>query len=346
MASAPFPTHLEPRFLRALVAEWTRVNVQQLRGALRAPAFELVDTDRLGAWHLATRTISLSRALVHRQPWGVVVEVLRHEMAHQYAHEVLGATGETAHGEAFRATCQRFGIDHAAAGMPGASGEESRLHRRVEKLLALASSDNRNEAEAAAAEARRMMLVHNLSTPPTGYTFRHVGVPTGRVPQYWRQLASLLGKHFFVQVIWVPVYVVSRDRYLTLLELCGTPSNVEMAAWVHDWLLDTSSRLWTEEGGGSGAARARFFAGVMRGFLEKLDASKKKTDEAGLVWVGDPAVRLYLGRRHGATRSVSYAVRTGDEDFEAGRERGRDLVLNRPVTSSSSGATRLIGSKP
>jgi len=347
MAPEQFPRHLEARYLRAISTEWHRVNVQQLRGALRSPAFQLVDSEnRLGAWHLATRTITLSRSLVHTQPWGVVVEVLRHEVAHQYAHEVLGAVDESAHGEAFRQTCKRFGIDDAAVGMPEASHAEGRLHRRVEKLLALASSDNRNEAESAAAEARRMMLVHNLSTPPSGYTFRHVGTPTARVPQYWRQLASLLGKHFFVEVIWVPVYVVSRDNYATVLELCGTPGNVEMAAWVHDWLLSTAGRLWEEEGGGSGAARARFFAGVMRGFYERLEASQKKTTEEGLVWMGDPEVRKFLGRRHVATRTINYAVRSGNEEFAAGREKGRDLVLNRPVTQGPSGPVRLIGKRP
>ena len=40
-----------------------------------------------------------------------MVEVLKHEMAHQYAHEILGARDESAHGEAFRTVCQRLGID-------------------------------------------------------------------------------------------------------------------------------------------------------------------------------------------------------------------------------------------
>ncbi len=347
MAPDAYPRHLEARYLRAIQSEWHRVNLQQLRGALRPPAFELVDSEaRLGGWHLPTRTISLGRSLVHRQPWGVVVEVLRHEIAHQFAHEVLGAVDESAHGEAFRQTCKRFGIDDAATGMPATTGPENRLHRRVEKLLALASSDNRNEAEAAAAEARRMMLVHNLSTPPSGYTFRHVGTPTSRVPQYWRQLASLLGKHFFVEVIWVPVFIVSRDGYGTVLELCGTPGNVEMAAWVHDWLLITAKRLWDESGSGGAAARARFFAGVMRGFHERLEAGQKKTTAEGLVWVGDPEVRRFLGRRHAATRTINYAVRTGNEEFNAGREKGRELVLNRPVTEGPGGPTRLIGKGP
>src|SRR5262249_39851913 len=144
------------------------------------------------------------------QPWGVVVEVLKHEIAHQYVHEILGETDETPHGPAFRATCARLGIDAAAAGMPRApaSPEQSRLVEKIARLLALAESPTQHEAEAAAAQAQRLMLKHNLDVrkDARGYAVRHVGRPTGRVIESERLLAMILGKHFFVEVIWVPVY--------------------------------------------------------------------------------------------------------------------------------------------
>jgi hypothetical protein len=49
---------------------------------------------RLGEWNRAQRTISISRRLVVQQPWGVVREVLKHEMAHQYVFEILGRIAE------------------------------------------------------------------------------------------------------------------------------------------------------------------------------------------------------------------------------------------------------------
>ncbi len=344
MPPPPFPLHLEGRYLRAVAAEWHRVNNLQMHGALKAPAFEFTDSEKkLGTWNLGTRTITLSRHLVYRERWGITVEVLRHEMAHQYVHEVLKATDEAAHGPAFREVCTRFAIDDAARGLPSASDADNRLNRRIEKLLALAGSDNRNEAEAAAGEARRLMLVHNLATPPSNYTFRQLGQPVARVPQYWRQLATILAKHFFVEVIWVYNYSVKHDKPLPVLEVCGTPGNVDMAAWVHDWLLDTGARLWRESGGGNATQKARFYAGLMRGFMDRLEESARRSAETGLLWKGDPGVMQYLGRRHGSLRTVRYTVRAGDSHFDEGRARGREIVLNKPVAAAPRGEGRLIG---
>ncbi|MGK4455780.1 SprT-like domain-containing protein, partial [Klebsiella pneumoniae] len=83
---------------------------------LVAPQLALVSSKtRLASWHRETRTIEVSRGLVLKEPWRAVVEVLKHEMAHQYVHEVLRETRETAHGPAFQATCKRLGIDASAS---------------------------------------------------------------------------------------------------------------------------------------------------------------------------------------------------------------------------------------
>ncbi len=347
MSTPNWPRHLEPRFLRAVAAEWRRFNHHQLKDGLKQPLFELIDsTEQLGRWTLGTRTISLSRRLVHQQPWGVVVEVLRHEIAHQYAHEVLGAVDETAHGPAFRQVCARLGVDATAAGLPTPSAEDAKVHRRVEKLLALAGSDNRHEAEAAMTEARRLLLVHNLQAPPSNYTWRHLGKPTGRVSPWRRQLAALLIQHFFVEGLWIQVFDVGVDAWRTVLEVCGTSGNVEMAAWVHDWLVDTAERLWRNERTllrtAGPTQRAHFFSGVVRGFQERLHQGAKRSEAEGLVWVGDPKARAYLGDRHGPTHRVRYTVKSGDAAWSAGLAHGRELVLHKPVTGSTGGTGRLL----
>src|SRR5262249_7846916 len=153
------------------------------------------------------------RRLVLGHPWGVVVEVLKHEMAHQYVHEVLGKRDESAHGPAFRDLCEKLGIDAGAAGVPSAAGttaDDERVLGRIARLLALAESANVHEAQAAMNAAQRLMLKHNLESVADhrrpGYGFRHLGKPTGRVGEADRLLGAILGKHFFVEVIWVPVY--------------------------------------------------------------------------------------------------------------------------------------------
>src|SRR5580692_8280894 len=144
---------LEAALTRELVAAWRHINEAYFRTSLTAPTLELVPTRAtLGRWMAETRTIEISRALVVLQPWGAVVEVLKHEMAHQYVHEVLGESSQAPHGRAFREACSRLGVDARAAGMPasdrpGAMDGEEKVVERIARLLALAESPNRHEAE-------------------------------------------------------------------------------------------------------------------------------------------------------------------------------------------------------
>ena len=247
---------LDAALLRELASTWTELahnHFRSSRAALRPPALALGDTARrLGAWERATRTITLSRALVYEQPWGVVREVLKHELAHQFVDEVLGIHDQTAHGPAFAEVCRARGIDSSAAGLPtstaGAAPGPNPIVRRIMRLLALGSSANVHEAEAATNEARRLMLLHNIdaavSVAADGFSFRHVGEVKARSDASARILAGLLGQHFFVSVIWVPSYVAAKAQRGHVLELCGTAANLDVAAYVHGFLTDTAERLW------------------------------------------------------------------------------------------------------
>jgi hypothetical protein len=347
---------LEAAALREIARAWHHINGNAFRFALRPPAFELRDGEqRLGHWSLAHRTIALSRRLVFGEPWGTVLEVLKHEMAHQYVHEVLGATDEAAHGPAFRSACERMGIDAAASGLPASAdrgGEEGRVLRRVAHLLALAESSNVHEAEAAMNAARRLMLRHNLDATSAAraggrYSFRHLGRVTGRIQEHERVLASILAEHFFVEAIWVPCYRAAEGKRGSVLEVCGSETNLELAAYVYDFLSRSAEACWREHKRerslSANAERGAFLAGLMRGFDEKLRAAERVNQNEGLVWVGDPQLGAYFRRRHPYVRHVRYRGNGPSEAFAQGREQGRKLVLHRPVSSGPSGATPLLG---
>ena len=121
---------LERALLRELVAEWQRINLAHFRGALALPSIVLASsTSHLGRWLGDVRVLELSRSMILAQPWAVVIEVLRHEMAHQYVHEFLGETSETPHGPAFRSVCERLGVDPASSGLPTAHRNTTRPPR-------------------------------------------------------------------------------------------------------------------------------------------------------------------------------------------------------------------------
>lgn len=348
---------LEAALVRELRAAYDHVNYTYFRGTLRPAALELSDAEgRLGQWIPEVRTIEIGRSLVLEKPWGVVVEVLKHEMAHQYVHEVLCCKDETAHGPAFREVCRRLGIDAAAAGMPSADAApadgDGRILERIARLLALAESPNVNEAQAAMSAAQRLMLKYNIDAARARgqggrtYAFRHLGEPTGRVSEHARLLAAILAEHFFVEVIWVPTYRPHDDKRGSVLEVCGTPANLELAAYVHSFLTHTAERLWREHkrarGTRSDRDRRTFLAGVMLGFLEKLRSEQRETQKEGLVWVGDADLTDYFRKRHPRIQHVRYTGNPRTSAHAEGRAAGRTIVLHRPVGSGPSGTIRLL----
>ena len=344
----------EQVLLRALQWEWSGINRQLLGAALKSPAIGLSDgLRRLGRWQLRTRTIELARSLVLGRPWGEVREVLAHEMAHQYAHEVLGAVDETAHGLAFSRTCERMGILSRARGVPQELAEapdEPRVLRRIRKLLALAQSPNEHEARLAAARAQRLMLEHNLAEADTGralpYRCQQLGSIKRRFQAHEKMLAGLLGEHYFVRSIWMNGFDVERGMPGRYLEISGTPENLEMAAWVYGFLRQTGEGLWREhkrqQGISGDAERRRYLAGVVYGFGEQLRSQAERNQQEGLIWLGDEGLQDYYETLHPRVRrGRGPRIRATDAWLE-GKAAGREIVLHKPVTAAPGRSGRRI----
>jgi hypothetical protein len=347
---------MEAAIVRELRAAWRQLNEAYFRGALSMPTLELVPSRAtLGRWVAVFRTLEISRPLVLEQPWGAVIEVLKHEMAHQYVHEVLHETSESPHGRAFRETCLRLGVDARASGMPTPAPDaaETRVVERIARLLALAESPNQHEAEAAMAAAQRLMLKHNLdavrATTPRDYAFVHLGRPTGRVGEHERLVAMILGRHFFVEAIWIPVYRPLEGKRGSILEICGSSSNIATAEYVHGFLLDTAERLWQEHKRARAIAsdreRRAFLAGVMTGFADKLKTQESQSRSEGLVWVRDADLEGYFRRRHPHVRHVRHAGQRRTGTWAEGRAAGSRIVLHRPVRAAAVARGRLLPPK-
>lgn len=346
---------LERSCLRAVRRVYEDLNSSLFKERLRTPTFEFSDAEgRLGRWSNEHRTLELRRTLLTEHGWGVLVEVLKHEMAHQFVDEVLGVHDEADHGPVFRKVCDERGIDARAAGAPAADRARAHVLDRIAKLLALAESSNEHEAQAAMSAAQRLMLKHNIDSLLEGktstYDFKHLGVPSGRIGEGERILAGILGDHFFVEVIWVPVWRPLDGRRGSVLEVCGTAENLELAEYVHAFVLQTAERLWRDFANSRAmrrrSDRQRFLAGVMSGFRERLERDRKKNGAEGLVWKGDGELHGFYRRRHPHIRMTRYSAHTGSEAYSRGRDAGRDLVLHRGMRSGpSGGAPRLLPAK-
>jgi predicted SprT family Zn-dependent metalloprotease len=153
---------LERRILHGMACEWQAalLNLEPTkRQRMRRPLFAIKDMQtRWGNWSQEKREISLSRQLVLNYPWDSIRDVLLHETAHQIAQQLFGASMQRAHGPAFKQACEVLRIHPAASAayqplqdrfLQDHSSNYDKRMLRIKKLLALAESKNRFEADAA-----------------------------------------------------------------------------------------------------------------------------------------------------------------------------------------------------
>jgi hypothetical protein len=361
---------LERRVLHGLSLEWEAalwILPPTLRRRMLKPFFTLRDlASRLGYWHRGRAEIGLSRRLVLDYAWDSVREVLLHEMAHQLADQVLGAGTETPHGPKFQEACHLLRANPEASGRfrPLAErlraetlGEEDRRLLRIGKLMALAQSRNRHEAEAAMAKAHELMARYNLGVLERvrrrTFVSVFVGVPALRQPREAYHLARLLQDFYFVEGLWVPAFVLARGKMGRVLEISGTPPNIQTASYVHDFVGHFIRRQWSHYNREKGLNRRRltdFAVGIVEGFRAKLQQQhdQKWTDDAaGLpLEIQDPQLSAYLTHRYPRIRRFSRNVSNQDQTvLRDGMRIGREMVVCRGISDQGGegGGKRLTG---
>jgi len=347
-------TELHRAWIRRLRHEWGKVNTVALDGALRPPVFRIsAGNKRLGQWQLRGRILSIAEEHIWEDPWEVVVDTLLHEMAHQVAQELMGAVDEPHHGPTWRRACEMIGIEPEVRGrLPGAGdGRADRTLERIRKLLALASSSNEHEAQAAMAKANTLLLQYNLELPddgvPPGYAHRLLGRSAAAIPLQWKLIAAILEEFFFVECLWVGTFAARRGREERQLEICGTEANLDFAEHVHGVLFEECDRLWKREKARrrkvARTARREYVTGLLTGFSDKLRAERSTNEERGLIWVGDPGLQQYFRQRHPRTVGLRSGAVYMTGAYHSGHEAGRKLTVHRPIKKGPSGGKKLLG---
>jgi hypothetical protein len=356
--TTPLAADLKEAWVKRLRQWWHYYNLEYLNEALRPPVFRLGDgSGKLGHWESATRTLVVSADHIERHLWLAVMDTLRHEMAHQFADEVLRAEGEGPHGPAFREACGRLRCSPRATArqedldVGEGETEDDRIVRRLKKLLSLAQSPSEHEAQAAVKKARLLLTRYNIDLVDLDRERRFdvltVGDVKGRRTSYELWLASILSAFFFVEAIWVHSYDARRDRTGTVLQLFGTKHNLEMAAYVHDYLLRLLDRLWVDyrshAGLTSNRERQRYFTGAMEGFYRKLDDQQETlVSEQALIWKGDPELTRFRRYHLPRVTSASGGSAARTSAYRDGVAEGRRITLSRPVEKGAGGRRGLL----
>lgn len=312
-----------------LKAQFQTWNERKFAGQLAWPVFRFHQSkSTLGSWNGARREMSFSWSLLLQGSLWRIDWVLRHEMAHQAAQELFHAA-EPAHGPEFRRACAMLEIDHSASLQPQ---EPTPLAQRIQKLLALARSDNPYEAELALAKAQELALQHFSWKPESVSPFvTKLLYECGRRSALVQALAALLHEHFGVFCLWITSQRFLDGGSAHVLEISGMPQDVEVAEFVWVFLSREVERLWRAYRlAHPRADRRSYRLGLLAGFRQRLEnerLSNKSQAQAALVPLRNAALASFVKAHHGGLthgRGLTYG---NNADFQAGSREGRAIEL-------------------
>jgi len=286
-----------------------------------------------------------SRELLHN--------VIRHELAHYVTFINHGESVQPHAGE-FRAFCQKMGWGEGvySATMCEEEGqnvffvEESCVFRKVQKLMALATSSNKNEAEAAMIKSQQLLLRHNIESKYMGgeeeeKVFLKRIMKQKKENAKMRAIAKIL-ETFFVNIVYM------RAGDFTYLEILGSAVNVEIAEYVAGVLNLELDNLWNQAQRSAnlkGAiAKNSFFLGLAKGYCNKIQALKREynSDVTNALMVIE---KQLVDAKAMAYKHLSSSKSRGGycgESSALGEKMGRQLNIKTAISKSSDKVCGLI----
>jgi hypothetical protein len=338
------------------------------------PNIILSDMGKLGTADSETWTIKLKSTFAATYRFDAVRDVFLHEVAHLWASVHPDGTTETSHGPIFRGICEVLGADpHATTknsffftsegrNLDESTDPQDQLRAKVHKLLALAQSPYPEEAQSAASKASELITRHNLTLieedKERTFTSRFMCEPAIRHPRHILVVATILRSFFFVEIVWVPAWVVAKQSAGNVPEMSGQPHDIELAAYVFDFIQGAIRIQWDQarrQHGFSGRDFRQFALGVVNGFYSKLESDRRvlstriqaerSVAEAAahckreyvctdLVNVADPRLSDYIKRRYGPIRSIRRPGWIRKPSYYVGETAGQKMVLHRGIGSA------------
>ena len=344
----------------ALADQWNFFNNYYLSDQLREPSFTLFEgTSQFGYWAPESRIIGISKPHIKEHSWTRVMETLKHEMAHQYASEVLQGEKEPPHGDAFKYACHKLRISSKAKeswyfqNLSDSQSAQNPVIAKVSKLLSLAQSPNENEAQSAMKKARELLLRYQINegeidSSTNTYQFLEIGPAKLKFSKWEKKLMSILQDYFFVKIIWIPSLVKSKLKIGSVPLAHGSNANLAMADYVYDYFCKVRPKLWKDFKQSSNLTSDRprmdYYLGVTYGFAEKLsEQNKQLASSKSLVWSGDPNLDEFYYNIHPHIQVRRSSQNQVHESFRDGQQRGRAVTLNKPIVSSQdSNSTKLL----
>lgn len=329
---------------------------------------------RLGWWNFQTKTISISSHLIKTEVWDIVLEVLKHEMAHQYVSTFYD--NADIHGHYFKLACKKLGVHKAF--VAGGKDYNQRLQefkgelpadarkmlRKVEKLMALGQSNNEAEAQAASRKANYLLNKYNLQRINTGDDDPNIKYLTichkkKRIESIQKALLSVLRDYYYVNCVTSRTYHAENDTVYKSIVLIGREEALIVAEYVYHFLLDTGQALWQDFRKKHSAQKGEkvsfdmgFTAGIRDNHELMFDDSEIKIN--GDLSLPVKMAKALMAQNHEANRKEESRLfprlkqgkygrhQATSGAFKEGFKNGKSTHINKGVTRSGNGIAGLL----
>lgn len=347
---------------------------------ISTPVIEIVEAKSFwGYWHhnLGSGTIKLSLNLINEHSWDVVINILKHEMAHQIVTELFD--GKNDHGELFQRACQLIGVPDEFCGAHGdlpriiedlkeeeINSENRKILKKVKKLLSLAQSKNEHEASLAMQKVNDFIKKYNIErvelNKGSKYVYKIINHKKKRIENYQRNICSILMNYFFVEIVYSYLYEAQSNETYRTIEILGTIENVLMAEYVYFFLLNQLNFLWSDhqlKTGISNREKRSYWLGVLEGFREKLEQMEEKQHvldinnndsrqetTSALICAEDKMLSNFKSIRF--PRLYKYRSKAASiycETYKYGVNDGRHLTLHKGITQKDGFQGKFLSSR-
>lgn len=314
-------------------------------------------SDSFGKWDGVHNRIIISEDLIFNHTWCKVINVLKHEMAHQIVTQMYYS--DDVHGADFQKASKLLGLDpfyrkatlsikenFPLSNHSYYSDEERKIFQKIEKLLNLAESSNEHESLLAMETVRQIYKKYNIErfakNINENYTTFVINLKTKRVQSCVFLIANILQSHFFISNIFSKIYSVDDNCEYRCLVLMGEHHNVMMAEYVYEFLTQKTQFLWKEYQNKekiSAKFKTSYQKGVLAGFQEKLDSLKKKQEDTSAIRHATALIRQhearlneYVKTQFPKTASIQQGGLLYKDHYERGAQDGQKINISRPIT--------------
>ena len=323
----------------------------------------------LGLWSDKNKTLSISNHLIKNEIWDIVLEVLKHEMAHQYVSEFYNNADR--HGKYFKKACAVLGVHRAFITgsvdynknlqlFKGELPEEAKkMLTRVEKLMALGQSSNEAEAQSASRKANYLLNKYNLQQINNGdknldikyFTICH---KKKRIESIQKAILSILENYYYVNCLTSNTYHAQDNAVYKSIVLVGKRESLKVAEYVYHFLLDTAQTLWLNFKKRRKAQRREkisfdmgFIAGIEHnhkavfensGFKIYKNASLPVKTVKSIMERNQKYNQIEISRLFPKLRTVKYGRhQTSSGAFKEGFQNGKNTYINKGVANRGKG---------